>query len=258
MRHRQLWVCAAAGLALLGGATAGAVPALAGTASTSAPTGVTASQGSQAVAAVTKRGKGCPVNGVRMEKGDIGRIGDVDGDGRADRQFYSLESAAYGIRTASGATIVLHDNLPATNQHGGWTAKVGTSFITVIDDGQTAEVFRFANCRFVPVTTRYGLPFLSVLSGGGYGSRDSDLVRYGLTCTGVGAKRSLANVIAAKEDNGSWRLSTYRLRKAGANSLTQENDPSTAEQGLKASTRRVQDASLSRCGTDPKVFSDGK
>lgn len=98
---------------------------------------------------------------------------------------------------------------------------------------------------------------ISTTCGNARGCGD-DLVREGLTCTGSGVERPSADVIAVKEDDGSWTLNTYRLRRSGVASLVAEETPSTVEHGLTAWSRRVQDRSLSRCGTGPKVASDGR
>ena len=60
----------------------------------------------QAATVTAAHGKGCPPTSGPAPRWETTSIGDVDGDGRPDRQFYSLQTPTYGIRTASGATIV--------------------------------------------------------------------------------------------------------------------------------------------------------
>lgn len=245
-----------AGVAIAAAAALGA--AVWGVAAGGAASAATAAGGEGSVRAASvaaTSAKGCASNRTPVPRyADTSSIGDVDGDGRADRQFYDPQTLVYGIRTASGATIVLHDNLPAPNQHGGWTARTNAGVTTVIDDGATAEVFRFSGCRFVQVPTPYELPFLSTLSDGGYGPRPSDLVRYGVGCFGG----TLADTIAVRGDDGRWELDRYALRAGSHGSLRQETERTVVARGLSSSDQRIQRAGSSRCGAVPKVFSDGR
>jgi hypothetical protein len=100
---------------------------------------------------------GCPANSETIPSGaDVATIGDVDGDGRADTEFYPESPRfEYGIQTASGATIVLRDDLAGPGRHSGWSVRRENEVvITVLDDSRTATLHALVDCAFVTAPKR--------------------------------------------------------------------------------------------------------
>jgi len=137
--------CSGNGLATAGGAS---LPPTETTGSTgSVPAGETDGDDAETIST------GCPATAETMPaEAETSTIGDVDGDGERDTQWYSEATApfTYGITTASGATHSITDNLAGPGRHSGWTAPLHNGVVvTVLDDSRRADLYAFVDCAFV-------------------------------------------------------------------------------------------------------------
>ena len=176
-------------------------------ASPSAAAPSTSSPSASAPAAPTA--EGCAPNDVPVPAGvTTAEIGDVDGDGRADQEFFVEEGGfAYGLRTASGATFLLPDPLAGPGGHSGWTVPVGPGLAaTVLDDGRSAALYAFADCAFVTPIGADGEPYRFVLAG--FGDAGT-----GVACTPAGADgdRSITGLLAEQAADGRYSLTSTTI-----------------------------------------------
>ena len=187
---------------------------------------------------------------------DVATIEDVDGDGRADEEFYTEQGTAangfqYGIRTASGAVITLDDDLAGPNTHSGWTSVRQSAIVTVLDDGRTATLHGFVDCAFVTTENQDGQPYTFGLNG------FSD-AGTGVECTDENGGPLLAGVLAARQPDGTYTITGTVVHPLDGG-LTARNDSTfPIADGLSQDDPQVRLAMTSTCGDVPKVSTSGK
>ena len=120
-------------------------------------------------------------------------IFDVDGDGRADREWIATvgQATAFGVTTASGATFSYSVTSASPIARIGFVARLTSSrLISMLTDGREAYLHVFANCSFVQPVSSDGKTFtfdLQNLRGNGTGvgcvaaDDGADLVGYQAT-----------------------------------------------------------------------------
>jgi hypothetical protein len=200
------------------------------------------------------RPKGCPANNETIPGGaDIATIPDIDGDGQPDIHFYSeIPNFMYGVQTATGATIILRDQLAGPHTHSGWTAQLGSDLvITVLDDGRTASLHAFVDCRFVTTTDLDGTPYVFGLNGF---SDDNTAVRCGNGDGGL----ELIGVNAARQPDTTYDIVNTTITISRDGKRVVHTSAQTEETGLVASDERVTSARNSTCADVPKVGSIGR
>jgi hypothetical protein len=200
---------------------------------------------------------GCPANGETVPSdADVATIEDVDGDGRADEEFYtehgtSANGFQYGIRTASGAVITLDDDLAGPNTHSGWTSVRQSAIVTVLDDGRTATLHVFLDCAFVTTKNQDGQPYTFGLNG------FSD-AGTGVECTDENGGPLLAGVLAAQQADGTYTITGTVVHPLDGG-LTARNDSTfPIGEGLARDDPQVRLAMTSTCGDVPKVATSGR
>jgi hypothetical protein len=195
---------------------------------------------------------GCPANEVPVPADATPvTIQDVDGDGRADAQFYSEDELAYGIRTASGATILLDDDLAGPGEHHGWTSIRETATVTVLDDGRSATLHAFLDCGFVTTTDEDGTPYRFGLNGfSDYGT--------GVECTNDNGGALLAGVLAARQSDGSYDIEGTVVSLVDGGRTAENGAKWQIAEGLDPDDDQVKLAMRSTCGDVPIVGSSGR
>lgn len=198
---------------------------------------------------------GCPANEASIPPGaDTATIPDVDGDGRDDTEFYTEAQAPfeYGIRTASGATVILADDLAGPGRHSGWSARLeDKTVVTVLDDSRSATLHAFVACRFVTTIGEDGQPYRFLLNG--FGDTGT-----GVACSTDGAGRELLGLLAKRNASGRYDV-TATIVGVTADGLHAANGTSYAmAQDLPESDPQVQQAMGSHCGSIPKVATSGR
>lgn len=219
-------------------------PSTRSTSATAAPSPVSTQRGG---------GKGCSPNGGSIPAGaDTAKIGDVDDTDSDATEFYAESPRfEFGVRTASGAVAVLQDGLAGPGAHSGWMARFPLAVLAVLDDGRTATLHAFVDCRFTTVDGVDGEPYRFSLQG------------FGAVGTGVGCgsyadgTRELLGVDAVRLPDGRYRIDTTEV-KVSADGRTATNG--TRTRGTHEFTRdspEVRAANSSGCGTVPIVHTSG-
>jgi hypothetical protein len=204
--------------------------------------------------AVIDTGAGCPANGIPIPVGAVvSAIEDVDGDNRADTQFFvENPEFAYGISTASGATYMLKDRLAGPNTHSGWSAPLESELvITVLDDGRTANLYTFTNCAFVSPVGADGNPYSVNLRG--FGDTAT-----GLECFSGNGGRWFYAVLATRSDSGRYTISRTSLDISRDGTTVVARDTEQIATDLAEDDPQVSLAMRSTCEDTPKVATSGR
>lgn len=232
-KRTRLVSAAIAGLVLLGGAIGATAPA---------------------IAATTTKAAGCSNGRTAIPTGSATRrIGDVDGDGRADTEFLTAKRPyRYGIRTAAGGVYTISDVLAGPGRHRAWEVGTdGQGRAIVIDDGVNATLQEFRGCRIVRKLNRDGQPFLLGLAGSGGPNT-------GVACNDLNGGILINASRAVRRSDGRYDIkwTTVQLAEGGTGPDTVMLDPSqtlTRWHGLSATSTRVAQARTSHCWAAPKV-----
>ena len=226
---------------------------------TTADAPVVAPTTTSAAPSASSTATGCPSNGAAAPADAQSAIdGDLDGDGRDDRVFYSPGSAEFGIVTASGAVLTVRDGLAGPGRHSGWAARIaGGAVVMAIADGRGAQLFSLQRaggaCAIRPVENAQGDQYRF------------DQERLRGTGTGVGCR----------VQGGSLQLGGYDARPTGSGSgpyrvtftrvvvspdgRTATNGPTTVVDPAAASTSAtLRIARDSTCASVPIVGSSGE
>jgi hypothetical protein len=179
-------------------------------------------------------------------------IGDVDGDGENDLQWYSEATVpfVYGITTASGATITLEDPLPGANRHSGWTAQLHNGVVvTVLDDGRGAALYALVDCAFVTPIGVDARPYTFDMQNlRGFGT--------GVGCLEVEGGLEL-NGLQVTENRGNSHSLLSTGITVSTDGLTAMNGYTAVEPSLDPDDRRVTLAKTSSCADTPVVRTSG-
>lgn len=231
-RRLRFVVAAAAGLAVLGGGIATAVPAVAGTAAASA---------------------GCSNGRSAIPAGaSTRRIPDFDGDGRADTEFLTAKKPyRYGIKTAAGGVYTIDDVLAGPGRHRAWAvATDGQGRLIVIDDGVDATVQQFRDCRIVRQVDRDGQPFLMGMTGSGGPNT-------GVACNdqngGILVEASRAVRRAGGRYDVVWTTVQPVVGTEDPDDVMLDTRSDTRWRNLAATSLRVQQARTSHCWAAPET-----
>jgi hypothetical protein len=197
---------------------------------------------------------GCPANGGSIPaEADVATIQDVDGDGRPDAEFYAdSPQFEYGIQTASGATIVLRDDLAGPGRHSGWSAPLERELvITVLDDSRTATVHAFVDCAFVTTKGVDGNPYRFLLNG--FGDTGT-----GVACSNGNGGRQLLGLLATRGADNLYSITKTLVNVSKDGTEATNGGSSQVVTGLPADDTQVMAAMTSRCGDIPKVHTSGQ
>lgn len=223
---------------------------LAGCAAGPAPTGTpTASPTATGTATGSPAATGCAPNSEAMPSGAMSaEIGDIDGDGKPDTEWYAeTPSFAYGVTTASGATFVIPDTMAGPGRHSGWAATglENDQVLTVVDDGRGAQLYAFVKCAFVTPMGADGKAYtfdMENLRGNGTG----------VWCTGG----ELDGVQALLATDGTYTITVTPIL-VSADGKTATNGETSQLSAVPADDPRVADAQRSTCGETPIVSTSG-
>lgn len=230
--RRRSMIAAAAGLALLGGGLATAVPAVAGTAAASA---------------------GCSNGRTAIPAGSsTRRIGDFDGDGKRDTEFLTATKPyRYGIRTAAGGVYTIADVLAGPGRHRAWAVPTdGQGRVIVIDDGVNATLQQFRGCRIVRQVDRDGQPFLLGMTGSGGPNT-------GVACNDQNGGVLVMASRAVRRGDGRydvvWTTVQSVISTADPDDVMLDTTSDTRWRNLPATSRRVREARTSHCWAAPET-----
>ncbi|KGJ72268.1 hypothetical protein GY21_16565 [Cryobacterium roopkundense] len=196
---------------------------------------------------------GCPSNDTdRPDDTYAAKIPDVDGDGRADSQWYAETSPfRYGITTASGATFSVADGLAGPGQHSGWSAQLSNGVIvTVLDDSRGASLHTIVACEFVTPLDVTGSPYrfdMQDLRGNGTG----------VGCVPGASGVELNGFKAVERADGTFDVTSTQINVA-VDGQTAANGIRSTASGLSASDPAVLAAQTSSCGSIPVVATSGR
>lgn len=250
----------AAGMAMLAGCSA-ATPA-----TTTAPTTAVVPTTPAATVTVTATpsptdtqasgGKGCTNSTPMPADVDSARIGDIDGDGKPDTEFYSdapTGAGQFGIHTAAGGVYLVNDGLAGPATHSGWTAGLDASpgFVTVLDDDRSANLFVFHDCSWVRTKGVDGKPYVFGLAG-------FYTAGTGVACNDRNGGVLLEGVLAKKRSNGRFDILWTQIDVSADGTLARNGATETRWSDLPASDPRVQASMESHCGDAPKVHTNGE
>jgi hypothetical protein len=185
-------------------------------------------------------------------------IGDVDRDGRADTEFITAHPLEYGIRTAAGGLYTISDLPTGTNGTSGWSATGfdGPTFpLTVIDDGQEADLYAFVGCRLVRTLTSGGSPFVFRL-----GASSAPGTGTGVACTDENGGQLLARAEAVQRTDGRYdvRWTVVQFTDEKGRHADYETAPDTRYSGLHPEDPPVLAANRSTCLDHPIVHIAGR
>lgn len=233
MKTNLRLAAAVAGLLLFGGGVGAAVPAMAATATSPA---------------------GCSNGRTTIPTGSATqRIGDIDGDGRADTEFLTAKRPyRYGIKTAAGGIYTIDDVLAGPGKHRAWEVGTdGQGRAIVIDDGVNATLQEFRDCRIVRKLNRDGQPFLLGLAGSGGPNT-------GVACNDLNGGILVNAARAVRRSDGRYDIVWTVVQSATAGSPTDvvmldKTQTFTRWHGLAADSTRVKQARTSQCWAAPKV-----
>ncbi len=251
----------AAVAALLTGCSAPAGP----TAPTASPVASTASPVPTATVTVTATPSastgapsttGCTNRTAMPATSDTAVIGDIDGDGRPDTEFYSTAATGqgeFGIHTGAGGVYPVQDGLAGPATHSGWTAGLDASpgYVTVLDDDRSANLFVFTHCAWVRTKGVDGKPYVFGLAG--FYSAGT-----GVACNDRNGGVLLEGVLANRRANGRYDIEWTQIDVSGDGRTAVNGATETRWSDLPATDARVQSAMESHCGTAPKVHTDGE
>ncbi|MGN6744477.1 MAG: hypothetical protein ACTHJL_14460 [Amnibacterium sp.] len=106
--------------------------------------------------------EGCAANTTPLPAGAQPALdGDLDGDGKDDRIFAAPSTNRFGIVTASGAVLLVHDPLAGPGRHTAWATRIaGGAVVLTIADGRGALLFSLQHaggtCTIAPVANPQG------------------------------------------------------------------------------------------------------
>lgn len=247
---------------LLSGCTATTSPAPTTTAVSTSPSSAppaSTSAAPSASAPSTATPAGCAPNDVVVPTGAESAIdGDLDGDGRDDRIFYSAGENRFGISTASGAVLTVRDPLAGPGAHTGWAARIaGGATVMALADGRGARLYSLqrsgSKCALAPVQNAQGAHYTFDQedlrgNGTGVGCREQDgalqLGGYDARPTGTGADR--------------FRVTFTRVT-VSADGRTATNGPTTTvDPSAPSGSATLRIARDSTCASVPVVGSSGR
>ncbi|THG28659.1 hypothetical protein [Naasia lichenicola] len=253
IRFSAIGAVLALGAICLSGCSTGPVaadPDPAATQGTSASAAPSASPSPSAAA------QGCPANDAQVP-GDaiIGQIGDVDGDGQPDQQFYvEAGGFAYGIHTASGATITLQDDLAGPGSHRGWSVRTGQNqVVTVLDDGRSATLHGFVDCAFTTPIGADGQPYSFSLAGFGD-------IGTGVACGPADATgfRQIFGIEARVQSDGRYKITSTEVEVSADGSSATNGATTTDPSSYAVDDPRVTTAMTAVCDGVEAVHTSGK
>ena len=197
----------------------------------------------------TDRGADVPAGAARTE------VFDVDGDGKADTEFLTTSAPfRYGIETSAGGVYTADVALPARGVHSAWITPTDSGFAdaVVVDDGSTAVLLSFHECRLRTIRTTDGAPFTMPL-------RRSDERSTGVACTNQNGGTLIAAEETRRRDDGTYDVFQALVQFARASKPSAGEDqaglddfaPPARYTGLAADDPRVVQASGSFCWTAP-------
>lgn len=164
---------------------------------------------------------------------------DVDGDGRPDTEWLSLDGGLrFGVTTASGATFSYALNTASPASRAGFVARLnGNQIISIADDDRAAYIHVVEDCAFVQPKDPQGVDYTFDMqnlrgNGTGVGCSDGALVGYQATSTAAGF--TVEQTVVNLGQNGS-------LATNGATSTVATDAPSD--------TPLVEAAQTISCGT---------
>lgn len=199
---------------------------------------------------------GCSNAGADVPTGaSLATIPDVDGDGEPDTEFFAEAPGpfTYGIRTSAGGVVTLRDDLAGPGVHSGWTAAVDSpvGHVTVLDDGRTATLHAWIDCRFVTPLGSDGQPYRFGLNGfSEYGT--------GVACVTDGEGRHLAGVLARRGADGRYDIELTAIEVSADGTRATNGPTRTRWTGLAADDPRVTAAMGSSCDGVPEVHTSGR
>lgn len=198
---------------------------------------------------------GCIPNGIAIPAGaTTAIIGDVDGDQQPDTEFYTEVGAfRYGIHTASGATVLLPDDLAGPGAHSGWSAPLdGPAIVaTVLDDGRSASLHAFINCSFVTTMGTDGQPYRFLLNG--FGEHGT-----GVACNNRNGGTLIEGALAQKRGDGLYDIQWTHINMSADGTTATNGTTETRYAGLAESDPLVKQAMGSYCNDVPKVSTSGR
>jgi hypothetical protein len=230
------------------------LPAAPTTATVTVTTSPSPTATTSAVASLSPGATGCSNGSTTIPAGSsVAQIGDVDGDGRPDTEFFSSDPIEYGIRTAAGGVYPTRDGLAGPATHSGWTAGLDASpgFVTVLDDGRSANLFVFEDCGWVRTKGVDGRGYSFGLNG------FSD-AGTGVACNDRNGGVLLEGALAVKRANGRYDIRWTQIDVSSDGRLATNGATETRWSDLAASDPRVRQANESRCGDAAIVHTDGR
>jgi hypothetical protein len=221
---------------------------------TAAPTVLSSESPSVSPSPPTDASAGCPANGGSIPGGaDVATIEDVDGDSRPDTEFYAESPQfEYGIQTASGATIVLGDDLAGPATHTGWSAPLESEVVvTVLDDDRTATLHAFVDCAFVTTKGVDGNPYRFLLNG--FGDTGT-----GVACSNGNGGRQLLGLLATRGYDNRYDITKTLVHISKDGTEAVNGYSSQVASGLPADDPQVAAATASQCANILNVHTSGQ
>jgi hypothetical protein len=167
------------------------------------------------------------------------KVGDLDGDGRADTEWISdTPSLRFGVTTASGATrsYALPTASPQARQ--GFVTQLNDhQIVSIADDGRAAYLHLFVDCLWVTPKDSHGIQYtfdMQNLTGHGtsVGCADGYVVGYQATHTSAG-----------------YTVTQTRIKLNATGTLASNGPTTTVVTGASASDPRVKRAMTISCGS---------
>lgn len=167
------------------------------------------------------------------------KVGDLDGDGKADTEWISdTPTLRFGVTTASGATFsyALPTASPAPRE--GFVTRLNDHrVVSIVDDNRAAYVHFVVNCAWVTPKDSHGAQYTFDMQ---------DLTGHG---TGVGCSKGFVVGFQATNTSTGYTVKQTQLYLNTTGSVASNGPTSTVVTGASSSDPRVKAAMTISCGS---------
>jgi hypothetical protein len=167
------------------------------------------------------------------------KVGDLDGDGRADTEWISdTPDLRFGVTTASGATVSYTLPTASPEPREGFVTRLNDHrIVSIVDDYRAAYAHFFVNCGWVTPKDSHGVQYTFDMQ---------DLTGHG---TGVGCSKGYLVGYQATNASSGYTVKQTQVLLNTTGSVASNGPTSTVVTNAPASDARVKAAMTISCGS---------